>query len=331
MLELRYANWCKLRLNNTQVQQYKQKLDVYQKTLNSDQINPDLIKQNLVLGDEPNAVANYEKFGNSNLSFTPNWNFNGDYTYLVVGKNLSDLRGNFLKVTWSNLKNSSYRGQKIGKMSAVFSDLIHDNNNQQNRDSWLIIFKNPYKGFWYLVSHSLTVEYTLYDESGNPITLPNDESAWVTIGSLNAGTGRREGASLLSEGKAYGFKDSSITVHNGNSLYSDTANSQTQKIGSDWRDIENVTSEYPWGTEDWDRGLADPHAYYGAGVFNISGGHFKIKYFTDRTHQDNTDTWANISTSIVKSNSGIIPPTIHYHRTNVALLLHRKKSVKTLF
>lgn len=304
---------------NSQVQQYKQKLDEYQKTLNSDQINPDLIKQNLVLGDEPNAVANYETFGNSNLSFTPNWNFNGDDTYLVVGKNLSDLRGNFLKVTWSNLKNSSYRGQKIGKMSAVFSDLIHDNNNQQNRDSWLIIFKNPYKGFWYLVSHSLTVDYTLYDESGNPITLPNDESAWVTIGSLNAGTGRREGASLLSEGKAYGFKDSSITVHNGNSIYSDTANSVTQKIGSDWRDIDNVTSEYPWGTEDWDRGLNDPHAYYGAGVFNISGGHFKIKYFTDRTHQDNTDTWANISTSIVKSSSGIVPPTVHYHHTNVAL------------
>ncbi|MGN8932212.1 SspB-related isopeptide-forming adhesin, partial [Ligilactobacillus salivarius] len=34
---------------------------------------------------------------------------------------------------------------------------------------------------------------------------------------------------------------------------------------------------------------------------------------------NNPGTWATISTTIPKSNSGIIPPTLHYHHTNVAL------------
>ncbi|PTR99335.1 surface protein A, partial [Ligilactobacillus salivarius] len=33
----------------------------------------------------------------------------------------------------------------------------------------------------------------------------------------------------------------------------------------------------------------------------------------------NPGTWATISTTIPKSSSGIVPPTIHYHHTNVAL------------
>ena len=54
----------------TQLQQYKSKLDKYKETLNTEQINPDLIKQNLVLGNEPTAIANYEILGNnSNLFF----------------------------------------------------------------------------------------------------------------------------------------------------------------------------------------------------------------------------------------------------------------------
>ncbi|MDF4191069.1 hypothetical protein GKC33_00370 [Lactobacillus salivarius] len=33
--------------------------------------------------------------------------------------------------------------------------------------------------------------------------------------------------------------------------------------------------------------------------------------------------WVIISTSIMKDSSGIVPPTIHYHHTNVELLLDK--------
>ncbi|MGN8924926.1 hypothetical protein ACTNBW_11720, partial [Ligilactobacillus salivarius] len=45
---------------NSQVQQYKHKLDEYQKNLNSEQINPDLIKQQLILGNEADANISYK-------------------------------------------------------------------------------------------------------------------------------------------------------------------------------------------------------------------------------------------------------------------------------
>ena len=306
---------------NAQLQQYKSKLDKYKETLNTEQINPDLIKQNLVLGNEPTAITNYEILGNNpNLFFQESYP-NDPATFWIEGKNLSSLTGSFLKVTWDNLKNSSYRGNRISKMTAVFSDFMRDNGNKENQNAMLRINKNPYKGMSYFYSSSITVEYTLYDEKGNIINLPDDASSWITIGSLNAGNARQEGASLLSAGKVYGFKDSSVTVHDGNTLYSDKANNFHTIIGSDWKDPTIIDqSQYPWGTDDWDTGLDNDHAYYGAGVFNIKGGKFKIKFFTNRYEQRIVRTWVTISTSIVKSNSGITPPEIHYNYTNVALL-----------
>ena len=306
---------------NSQLQQYKSKLDKYKETLNTEQINPDLIKQNLVLGNEPTAIANYEILGNnSNLFFQESYP-NDPTTFWIEGENLSSLTGSFFKVTWDNLKNSSYRGNRISKMTAVFSDLMHDNGNKENHNAMLLISKNPYRGMSYIYSSSITAEYTLYDETGNIINLPDDASSWITIGSLNAGNARQEGASLLSAGKVYGFKDSSVTVHDGNTLYSDKANDFHTIIGGDWKDTTTIDqSQYSWGTDNWDTGLDSDHAYYGAGVFNIEGGKFKIKFFTNRSEQRNVKTWVTISTSIVKSNSGITPPEIHYNYTNVALL-----------
>lgn len=153
------------------------------------------------------------------------------------------------------------------------------------------------------------------------ISFDNTDNSWITIGSLNSGKGRYESAKLNSSGKVYGFKDSSVTVHNGNTLYSDKANDSGSKIGDSWETTyqADVTSNYPWGTNDWDKGLADPHAYYGAGIFKINGSNLNITYGTKRAVFVNPGTWATISTTIPKSSSGIVPPTIHYHHTNVAL------------
>ena len=302
------------------MQQYNSALKEYKKKLTSDEIDPNEIRQNLALGNEPTAIASYEILGNNpNLFFQESYP-NDPTTFWIEGENLSSLIGSFLKVTWDNLKNSSYKGNRISKMTAVFSDLMHDNGNKENHNAMLRIGKNPYNGMSYIYSSSITAEYTLYDEKGNIINLPDDASSWITIGSLNAGNARQEGASLLSAGKVYGFKDSSVTVHDGNTLYSDKANDFHTIIGGDWRDTTVIDqSQYPWGTDNWDTGLDNDRAYYGAGVFNIEGGKFKIKFFTNRSEQRNVKTWVTISTSIIKSNSGIIPPTVHYNDTEVVL------------
>ena len=313
---------------NSQVQQYKQKLDEYQKNLSSDQINPDLIRQELILGNEIDANISYKTLRNDIKAFH---NSNKDIAGMDDSKtsitvdtdNTGDLTGDVLEVTYSNLNKSTYKGKKIAKIIATYSNVIRDKLAQQNVR--LRIMSNPFEGFWYWQSSEITVNYKFYDENNHLISFDNTDDSWVTIGSLNSGLGRYESAKLNSNGKAYSFYGGGVTVHNNNDLYSDKSIDINSKIGSDWKNTEAATSEFPWGTKDWDRGLDDLHAYYGAGVFKITGNNLSVTYGTKRAVFVKPGTWATISTTIPKSNSGIVPPTVHYHHTNVALLLHQQK------
>ncbi|MGO5438494.1 SspB-related isopeptide-forming adhesin [Ligilactobacillus salivarius] len=309
---------------DAQIQQYKQKLDKYQKTLNSDQINPDLIKQELILGSEKDAELSYRLLSKDADASYDKW-FGGtvsrdDYKHTVEvdAYNKGNLMGDIIEVTYTNLNRSSYRGKKISKIIATFSNVIQDNLSPYKIS--FAIYSNPYYGFWYWQSSEITVNYKFYDENNHLISFDNTDNSWITIGSLNSGKGRYELTKLNSSGKTYGFKDSSVTVHNGNTLYSDKANDSGSKIGDSWQTTysADVTSNYPWGTNDWDKGLADPHAYYGAGVFKVNGSNLNITYGTKRAVFVNPGTWATISTTIPKG-SGPEAPVIHYHHTNVAL------------
>ena len=310
---------------NAQIQQYKQKLDEYQKTLNSDQINTDLIRQELILGSEKDAELSYKLLSKDVDASYDKW-FGGvisrdnyKHTVEVDAHNKGNLTGDIIEVTYTNLSRSSYRGKKISKIIATFSNVTQDNLSPYNIS--FAIYSNPYYGFWYWQSSEITVNYKFYDENNHLISFDNADNSWITIGSLNSGKGRYESAKLNSSGRVYGFKDSSITIHNGNTLYSDKANDVGSRIGDNWQTTysSDVTSNYPWGTNDWDKGLDDPHAYYGAGVFKVNGSNLNITYGTKRAVFVNPGTWATISTTIPKSSSGIVPPTIHYRHTNVAL------------
>ncbi|ATP38540.1 LPXTG cell wall anchor domain-containing protein [Ligilactobacillus salivarius] len=258
--------------------------------------------------------ASYDKWFGGGVSRD-----NYKHTVKVDAHNKGNLTGDIIEVTYTNLSRSSYRGKKISKIIATFSNVTQDNLSPYNIS--FAIYSNPYYGFWYWQSSKITVNYKFYDENNHLISFDNTDNSWITIGSLNSGKGRYESAKLNSSGKVYGFKDSSVTVHNGNTLYSDKANDSGSKIGDSWETTyqADVTSNYPWGTNDWDKGLADPHAYYGAGIFKINGSNLNITYGTKRAVFVNPGTWATISTTIPKSSSGIVPPTIHYHHTNVAL------------
>lgn len=309
---------------NAQIQQYKQKLDEYNKTLNSDQINPDLIKQELILGSEKDAELSYRLLSKDVDASYDKWSGgtvgrdNYKHTVMVTAHNRGSLIGDIIEVTYTNLNKSSYNGKKISKIIATFSNVTQDNLSPYNIS--FAIYSNPYYGFWYWQSSKITVNYKFYDENNHLISFDNADNSWITIGSLNSGKGRYESAKLNSSGKVYGFKDSSVTIHNGNTLYSDKANDSGSRIGDNWQNAypSDVTSNYPWGTNDWDKGLDDPHAYYGAGIFKVNGNDLNVTYGTRRAVFVNPGTWATISTSIPKG-SGPVTPTIHYKHTNVAL------------
>lgn len=307
---------------------YQKELDAYRATLNKDQIDSNAIIQSLLLKSEPNAQVTFDN--KSNLTYkgkTDNY-----HTFELVSGN--DISGT-VSVTYDNLENSFYGNKKIKKIVAVFSNANTDFQKISNRDTAsLNIIQDPTLGFWYNGIEGIDVDYTFYDVDGNLIDFSNDKltgaGAWITLGSLNSGSGRIEKVKLLSTGKAYEFKNSSVSIHSGNELYSEKTNSMALKQGEDplasntnW--IDREATDFPWGNEEWDAGLENEHAYYGAGVLNVTGKDIKLRFSTTRNYNlegVNSGTWATISTTIVKDDSGIKTPekpTVNYHFNSVTI------------
>lgn len=305
---------------------YQKELDAYRATLDKDQIDSNAIIQSLLLRSEPNAQVSFDNKSNLTYKGKPD----NSYTFELVSGN--DITGT-VSVTYDNLENSFYGNKKIKKIVAVFSDANTDFQKISNRDTAsLNIFQDPTLGFWYNGIEGIDVDYTFYDIDGNLIDFSNDKStgagAWITLGSLNSGSGRIEKVKLLSTGKAYGFENSSVSVHSGNELYSEKTNSMALKQGEDplasntnW--IDREATDFPWGNEEWDAGLENEHAYYGAGVLNVTGKDIKLRFSTTRNYNlegVSSGTWATISTTIVKDDSGIKTPekpTVNYHFNSV--------------
>ncbi len=307
---------------------YQKELDAYRATLNKDQIDSNAIIQSLLLKSEPNAQVTFDN--KSNLTYKGK--IDNYHTFELVSGN--DISGT-VSVTYDNLENSFYGNKKIKKIVAVFSNANTDFQKISNRDTAsLNTIQDPTLGFWYNGIEGIDVDYTFYDVDGNLIDFSNDKltgaGAWITLGSLNSGSGRIEKVKLLSTGKAYGFKNSSVSIHSGNELYSEKTNSIALKQGEDplasntnW--IDREATDFPWGNEEWDAGLENEHAYYGAGVLNVTGKDIKLRFSTTRNYNlegVNSGTWATISTTIVKDDSGIKTPekpTVNYHFNSVTV------------
>lgn len=304
---------------NNKVKQYKQKLDEYQKTLNSDQINPNLIRQELILGNEIDANISYKTLrGDIKVTYDNEKDITAmkdSKTSIVIDTdNTGNLTGNIIEVTYSNLNKSSYKGRKISKIVATYSNAIRDKLALDNVR--LRIMSNPFEGFWYWQTSAVNVEYKYYDINGNLINFDNDDQSWITVGSLNSGQWRTESAQLLSNGKTYSFKGSTVSVHNGNELYSDGVNEYGESgdpvLGAPNGLGNSFIRNLSFDERSWDTGLDSPLAYKGAGVFKITGNNLNIVYKTLRiTKMQNSKTWATISTTIPKG-SGPVAPEIHY-------------------
>ena len=282
---------------------YQKKLAAYNKAIAGlsqkgvaiSSVNPATIQQKLVLGKEPDAVMKVDSLGNNvkqntinghHIMNNPSGLDSKTTTCLTWGR--SAYNGTIGTVEYDNLHNSSYNGEKISKIVATFSNAGPLNTNFSQSDTpGLVIYSDPTDGFWYNFEENTTVNYQFYNDKGQLINF-NSNNSWLTIASLNHHNDSRgaeyqnvEKATLNSSGTVDQIQGSSVTVHNGRTLYSNNVNSGTP--------------DTPW---DITGGIQE---FYGAGLFNVSGNNVNITYTTTNGNNQNAAsnvTWVTLQTTI---------------------------------
>ncbi|MFR0651302.1 hypothetical protein ACLUWP_01785 [Ligilactobacillus salivarius] len=317
---------------NAQVQQYKQKLDEYKKTLAKGEIATTDIYNSFHLQNEPEANMTWKVLNNSGNVMQIEPGVSNEKSRIQFTQNGNgDINGNFLEITMSNLQGSDYKGVKLGKIVLTFSNAKHATvSTLKNAPMTLDIHSNILHGMHYRNMLSLQTSMELYDKNGHLIELGNDNSAWIAIKSLNAiywkdGSLRNaEEVRLDSNGTGYKLKGSTIVKHADGFWYSDET---TDNYGIS-EDRLGKINHIPYGTN-WD-GNPDLE-YMGSTLFNVTGNKITLTFKNVDTVRS-TDfmpgadkgmavagPWVIISTNIIKDSSGIVPPEIHYHHTNVEL------------
>lgn len=270
----------------------------------------DLIKagQHLQLDHDENNIVQIE-------SLDPNFATVNDH--IITVKPNVDHQGEFAKVTYTNLSHAFYDNKPISKIEVYYGDWYY--SNMSDRDYCGVLVGSDLAG-GYTFNHStgLQVRIKLFDQNGNQITL--NKQSFLTLGSLNSGgPGGIESVKLLSKGKAYAIPGSSVTVHDGNWLYSDQANDIWNGVGG-------------WDTND----PTDPKYSIGTGLFDITGDTDIIihDYSGDVTNVHNRNSglgakWATTLTTIPPMAFEEKAPTltIHYHTDSLRSNTNRKYSV----
>ena len=264
--------------------------------------------QHLQLDHDENNVMQIE-------SLDPNFaTVNG---HMINVKPNVDHQGEFAKVTYTNLSHAFYDNKPISKIEVYYGDWYY--SNMSGRDYCGVLVGSDLAG-GYTFNHStgLRVRIKLFNQNGNQIKL--DKQSFLTLGSLNSGgPGGIESVKLLSKGKAYAIPGSSVTVHDGNWLYSDQANGTWNGVGG-------------WDTND----PTDPKYSIGAGLFDITGDTDIIihDYSGDVTNVHNRNSgvgakWATTLTTIPPMAFEEKAPTltIHYHTNSLRSNTNRKYSV----
>ena len=292
--------------------------------------------QSLVIESDTNAKLvlenvqgsnNYYKDGNQKLNGKED--FGPGYTvWYTSNKNVS------FDTIWTNLNKISYKGRKITKLAMHFNAATYDSND----DHYILISQNPYNGFMLQGFYLNELTMNIYYDNGEKVNFENG-TAYLAVASLNTYKDKvrwgQETTRVISGGKALGLYGSSVSYHDGNSLYSDKANSN-DATGKDRAVLGNwdysPSDVYPNEAEltnvnipdNWDS-FTSPNRYYGAGLIALSGDTLKLNIFVNHdgmpsdSHPWNGQ-WFNVGTVIPKT-PGINKPelTVYYHHTNIAL------------
>ncbi|WHS10989.1 LPXTG cell wall anchor domain-containing protein [Ligilactobacillus salivarius] len=326
---------------NAQVQQYKSDLQNYLNKINNNSsiVSSNEIIQNLTLANEWDAKVSYQVIGN-NIKQSSQTLKTGDTAYghgisIPQGKQItltnfiSDHPQTFKVIaTFTGLKNSSYQGRKITKLVEVYTITP----NTSSRENALGIYSDPTNGFEETNS-KVNVSYEFYYEDGTPVNFKKG-TAYLALGSLNNyqnGQDHYEYAKVISGGKALGLAGSSVSVHNGNTLYSTYPNTAREsEYGADSHYNTNPQHSPDFDKYyGWDTGWVNSKAFYGSGLVSLEGSKYTFevgvdgeKYFTTDELRNNLPAnhlWYNMATVIPRTDIQKPELTVHYHHTNVEL------------
>ncbi|RVU69862.1 MULTISPECIES: GbpC/Spa domain-containing protein [Lactobacillus] len=276
---------------------------------NPDVVDPADLKQWLILGKEDNATVKVEIMnGNQNnviQSIQPNGPLLGimDHYYEIKADRID---GDFLKVIYTNLQNSTYNGEAISKIEIIYSDWATSKHPYQTGKPGLYFSSNPIDGFFYRKADGVTIEMKFYDSKGNLIVL-DENSAYITVGSLNSkgeGNDYVEKAEIINgnghKGEGVQLPESSVTVHkgpNGDILYSDKNNELLYKKEISAADYQKAVAIWGKAAVDkylgWDDATDRSKEIFGAGLFKVSGNAIKIRFSNELG-----SAWATFSTTI---------------------------------
>ena len=256
------------------------------------------------------------------------------------------IKGDFLHLSYSNLKNSSYNGKAISEITIDFSD----KKTSGAINSSLTWGNDPTYGWWYNGYSGVTATIKLFDVNGKQISITNDAPAYISAGSLNHDLGGKvETVRLYSNGKGIKIPESSVNVHDGNILYSDKAN-WIGDAGAEWgrRDSQPSPNSMSmakniWGNEiatkykNWDGASSNtPERIFGCGLYQVEGNEIKLRSYIDNDADGLTPSssvWFTWSTTVPQTSFDAKGPqkpelTIHWHKSNVALKPKNKVAPK---
>lgn len=273
--------------------EYNAKMAKLNQGANAPVITTNSVNQALSLKPENNATVDIEAL-NPRITFKRVEEGTKYAGYQIFDKNnayVNNIDGEFLRVTYTNLKNSTYKGSKISKIVVTYSDSTPTGNRitqsglnavtEGANDNFLVVFEDPVRGDMH--STTVTATYQYYDTNGNLIDFSGTNNAWLSVGSLNFDQGNdyqggknegnptsgiSEGVKLISGAQIKQLAGSSISVHDDGWAYAGFNNYS----GTGMNNGINTDN----GGSGWDMD-GSPNAYYGAIVFQLTGSSVSLR------------------------------------------------------
>ena len=327
---------------NNQVQQYQQKLDKYNQKLHAygdGVVDSRSVIQKLTIESDPNSKLSISNVnGPISYGYQEKQNLNGKENAgpgyaMGINENKKGIQASF-DATWTNLSKISYQGKKITKIVMHFVLTQYEVNDSR----YVLISQNFYNGF-VLNDYSANITMSMYYDNGEKVTF-EDGTAYLAVASLNTYKDKvrwaHESTQVVSGGRALALYGSSVSLHNGNTLYSDKANSndatgKDRAVLGGWNyqpgdlypnEAELTNSNIP---DNWDT-YDSPYRYYGAGLITLIGNETKfnvsVKY-DDMLSESKPwlGQWFNMGTVIPETPdiNRPQPPQISYHLDSVTV------------
>ncbi|WP_323083510.1 LPXTG cell wall anchor domain-containing protein [Limosilactobacillus reuteri] len=309
-------------------------------------ITTNSVNQALSLKPENNATVNVEAL-DSRITFKRVDEGTKYARYQIFDREnayVNNIAGDFLRVTYTNLKNSTYKGSKISKIVVTYSDSTPTGNRVTQSglnaitngadDNFLQVFEDPVRNDMH--STTVTSTYQYYDANGRLIDFSGTDDAWLSVGSLNFDQGNNyqggknegtptsgvsEGVKLISGAQIKQLAGSSISVHDNGWAYAAFNNYS----GTGMNNGINTDN----GGSGWDMD-GSPNAYYGAIVFQLTGTSVSLRQgvipwggadiATQYSNKDLNNAWFTAGTTLPETNiKAPIRKTTetHYHYNQV--------------